>query len=781
MKFGIGQPVRRKEDERLLRGAGRFLDDVAMDGLAHVVLLRSPHAHATIRSINIEHAAAAPGVITVATAADIDADGFGALNCHYLKLLNHTGQSAIDFVPAQSLLVADRVRHVGDAVAIVVAETKAAAQAAVDLIEVDYTVLEPAVDPALAARGEAPAVWDEVPNNICFAWENGDRAATDEAFDEAARTVTVELRNNRVVGNSMEPRGAIGIYNPEADHYTLYASTQGPYVVREYIAQDVLAVPTERLRVITPDVGGGFGLKLHSYIEYGLVLWAAKRTGRPVKWFSDRSEAFNSDKHGRDNLTTASLALDEGNRILALRVETIANMGAYLSNVAPIVPTYASRGIQLGAYRIRTAHIAVKGIYTNTVPVDAYRGAGRPEAIYLIERVGNAAAHELGFDPAEFRRRNLVPPEEIPYDNPLGLLYDSGEFERVMDLACARGSWADAPKRRAAAAARGRLHGIGMSYYVEKCGDPAIGDETATLSVEPSDPETVGDPKGPGIVFIRIGTQASGQGHETSFAQLLEDMLGVPFDRVEVRQGDTVPGVMGGGSGGSRTLMVGGSAIKLAVEELLRKGRAAAGELLEASEADIEFANGSFIVSGTDRRISLFELASELRKTASGGLAAEATFMPEGSSIPNGCHICEVEIDPDTGTCEVVSYVVVDDFGRIINPLLAEGQVHGGVAQGIGQALLEEAVFNADGQLLTGSFMDYGIPRATDLLYIHTSFHEVPTPKNPMGVKGAGESGAVAAPPAVMNAISDALRDYQPFTIDMPATPEKIWRIIAGR
>ncbi len=771
MKFGIGQPVRRKEDSRFVRGAGRYLDDVSIDRQAHAALLRSPHAHAAIRSIDVKKAAAHPGVLVAATAADIAADGFGELHCHYLKLLEQVGQSAVDFVPAQPLLAQARVRHVGDAVAIVVAETLVAAHAALDLIEVDYEIRPSAPDLAAAARGEAPAVWDEIPNNICFEWENGDRAATERAFRDAARTVTVDLRNNRVVGNSLEPRGAIGLYDPAEDHYTLYASTQGPYVVREYIAEDVLKIPPERLRVITPDVGGGFGLKLHSYNEYGLVLWAAKRTGRAVKWMSDRSEAFNSDKHGRDNITTASLALDDDARILALKVETIANMGAYLSNVAPIVPTYASRGIQLGAYVIRAAHVAVTGVYTNTVSVDAYRGAGRPEAIYLIERVINAAATALDIDPAEFRRRNLVPPSAIPYDNPLGLLYDSGEFERVMDLARASADWAGAANRRAEAASRDRLHGVGMSYYVEKCGDPAIGDETAALSVEPD-----------GVVGIRIGTQASGQGHETAYAQLIEDMLGLTFESVEIRQGDTVPGVMGGGSGGSRSLMVGGSAIKLAVDELIEKGRIAAAAALEVAVADIEFGQGSFIVSGTDRRIGLFDLAAQLRDSgAADDLSAEASFMPGASSIPNGCHICEVEIDPDTGSCEVVSYVVVDDFGRIINPLLAEGQVHGGVAQGIGQALIEEAVYDRDGQLLSGSFMDYALPRAIDLPNIATEFHEVPTPNNPLGVKGAGESGAIAAPPAVMNAVADALSAHGPFTIDMPATPEKIWRAIAGR
>ena len=767
MKFGIGQPVRRKEDERLLRGAGRFLDDIAMADQAHAALLRSPHAHAMIRSIDTARAAALPGVLVVATAADIAAEGFGPLRCHYLGLLDHTGRAAVDFVPAQPLLAEDRVRHVGDAVAMAVAETPGAARAALDLVDVVYDPHPAAVDLAAAARGEAPPVWDEVPDNICFEWENGDRDATEQAFRDAAHTVTVVLRNNRVIGHSLEPRGAIGCHDPAQGSYTLYASTQGPYVVREYIAQDVLGLAADRLRVVTPDVGGGFGLKLHAYSEYGLVLWAAKRTGRAVKWTSERSEAAASDKHGRDNITTASLALDGSGRILALKAETLANMGAYLSNVAPIVPTYASRGIQLGAYVIRAAHVAVKGVYTHTVPVDAYRGAGRPEAVYLIERLVDAAARRLGMDPAQLRRRNLVPPAAIPYDNPLGLLYDSGEFETVMDLARDRAAWEGAEVRRAAARARGRLHGIGMAYYVEKCGDPAIGDETAALDVDPA-----------GVLAIRIGTQASGQGHETAYAQLAEEMLGVPLGSVELRQGDTVPGVMGGGSGGSRSLMVGGSAIKLAVDALLAKGKAAAADILEAAVADIEFADGAFGVAGTDRRIGLFELAGRLRE---GGLAAEATFMPEASSIPNGCHICEVEIDPETGAGALVSYVVVDDFGRVVNPLLAEGQVHGGVAQGIGQALFEEAVYDPDGQLLSGSFMDYGMPRAGDLPNIHTAFHEVPTPNNPLGVKGAGESGAIAAPPAVMNAIADALGDRGRPTIDMPATPEKIWRAIAAR
>ena len=770
MKFGIGQPVRRKEDERLLRGAGRFLDDIPMADQAHAAFLRSPHAHAAIRSIDTARAAALPGVLAVATAADIAAEGFGPLRCHYLKLLDHTGRAAVDFVPAQPLLAEDRVRHVGDAVAMAVAETPDAARAALDLVDVVYDPLPPAVDLAAAARGEAPPVWDEVPDNICFEWENGDRDATERAFRDAAHTVTVALRNNRVIGHSLEPRGAIGCHDPAQGSYTLYASTQGPYVVREYIAQDVLGLAADRLRVVTPDVGGGFGLKLHAYNEYGLVLWAAKRIGRSVKWTSERSEAAASDKHGRDNITTASLALDGSGRILALKAETLANMGAYLSNVAPIVPTYASRGIQLGAYVIRAAHVAVKGVYTHTVPVDAYRGAGRPEAVYLIERLVDAAAGRLGMDPAEMRRRNLVPPAAIPYDNPLGLLYDSGEFETVMDLARDRAAWEGAEARRAAARARGRLHGIGMAYYVEKCGDPAIGDETAALDVDPA-----------GVLAVRIGTQASGQGHETAYAQLVEEMLGVPFASVELRQGDTVPGVMGGGSGGSRSLMVGGSAIKLAVDALLAKGKVAAAEILEAALADIEFADGAFRVAGTDRHIGLFELAGRLREGGEGGLAAEATFMPEASSIPNGCHICEVEIDPETGAGALVSYVVVDDFGRVVNPLLAEGQVHGGVAQGIGQALFEEAVYDPGGQLLSGSFMDYGMPRASDVPNIRTGFHEVPTPNNPLGVKGAGESGAIAAPPAVMNAIADALGDHGRSTIDMPATPEKIWRAIAAR
>ena len=768
MKFGIGQPVTRKEDDRLVQGAGRFVDDISFPDQAYAALLRSPHAHAAIRSLETAAAANLPGVIAVATAADLDVDGIGPLHCHYLKFLDHAGSSEIDFVPTHALLAGDRVRHVGDPIAMVVAETHAAAYAALDLVRVAYDVQPPTVDIAATARGAAPPVWDEVPTNVCFAWENGDRAATEAAFDGAAHVVSLKLRNNRVVGNSLEPRAAIGLYDPEHDDYTLYTSTQGPHVVRGAIAEDVLQVPVERVRVITPDVGGGFGPKLHPYGEYGLVLWAAKRTGRAVRWVSDRSEAFNSDNHGRDNLTEASLALDGDGRIRGLKVETIANMGAYLSNAAPIVPTYASRGIQLGAYVIRSAYVSVTGVYTNTVPVDAYRGAGRPEAIYVIERLIDAAAAALKMDPAELRRRNLVPPSAIPYDNPLGLVYDSGEFERVLAEALRLADWDGSQARRAAALSRDRLHGIGMAYYIEKSGDPAIGSETADLGVEPS-----------GVVRIGIGTQATGQGHETAYAQVIADKLGVPFACVEVRQGDTAAVATGGGSGGSRSLMVGGSAIGLAADEIVRVGKLAAADYLEAAVADIEFTDGAFVVSGTDRSVGLFDLAASSKLAQAGGLAASATFAPDTPSFPNGCHICEIEIDPETGVCDVVAYVVVDDFGRVINPLLAEGQVHGGVAQGVGQALLEEAVYDRDGQLLSGTFMDYAMPRATDLLGITTEFHEVPTPNNPLGAKGAGESGAIAAPPAVMNALADALSVYGPLAIDMPATPEKIWRAIA--
>ncbi|MDA0260757.1 MAG: molybdopterin-dependent oxidoreductase, partial [Proteobacteria bacterium] len=473
----------------------------------------------------------------------------------------------------------------------------------------------------------------------------------------------------------------------------------------------------------------------------------------------------------------ARLALDGEGRIRGLKIETIANMGAYLSNAAPIVPTYASRGIQLGAYVIRAAHVSVTGVYSNTVPVDAYRGAGRPEAIYIIERLIDAAAAALKMNPAELRRRNLVPPSAIPYDNPLGLVYDSGEFERVLAKALLVADWDGAPGRRAAALARGRLHGIGMAYYIEKSGDPAIGDETAEVNVAPN----VGQGAGSGgIVRVSIGTQATGQGHETAYAQVIAENLGVPFASVEVRQGDTAAVATGGGSGGSRSLMVGGSAIKLAADDIVRQGKIAAADLLEAAVTDIEFAEGFFAVSGTDRRVGLFDLAASPQTAQSGAaLTATATFAPGAPSFPNGCHICEIEIDPETGAPDVVAYTVVDDFGRIINPLLAEGQVHGGVAQGIGQALFEEAVYDDHGQLLSGSFMDYAMPRASNLLAIATEFQEVLTPNNPLGVKGAGESGAIAAPPAVMNAIADALSAYGPLAIDMPATPEKIWRAIA--
>lgn len=771
MKFGVGQPITRKEDERFLKGTGRYTGDIVLPNQAYAVFVRSPHAHAHVRRLDTRHAERAPGVIAVFTGRDVEAAGLGQLCCHYLGLLGRAGGGEkLAHVPARPLLARERVRHLGDGVAMIVAATPAQARDAAELVAADYDVRPAVAGVREAARPGATAVWDDVPDNVCFAWENGDRQATDAAFASAHAVVAIELINNRVAGVSLEPRAAIGAYDPASGRLTLYASTQGAHVVRNTLAEDVFRIPADRIRVLTPDVGGEFGLKLHTYVEYALVLWAAQKIGRPVKWVSDRAEAFISDTHGRDNVSRAELAFDPSGRALALRVETLANMGAYISSAAPIVPTYACRGIQLGVYAIPVAHVLVKGVYTHTVPVDAYRGAGRPEAIYLIERLMDRAARELGIDPVELRRRNFIAPARMPYATPLGLTYDSGDFATVLERTIALADWKNVAARRAETRGRGKLRGVGIAYYIEKSGDPAIGPEAAVIRFDQDD-----------VVRVAIGTQATGQGHETAFAQLLAERLGVPFAKVVVDQGDTDLLPAGGGSGGSRTLMVGGSALALAADDVIRRARAAAADHLEVAVSDVVFADGAFAVAGTDRRLRLFEVAAAFRKSGAGeGLWGRGDFNPPAPTFPNGCHICEIELDPETGAYAVVAYAVVDDFGRIINPLLVEGQVHGGIAQGIGQAMIEEARYDAAGQLLTGSLMDYALPRAFDLPAPAVRWHEVLTPNNPLGVKGAGKSGAIGAPPALVNALLDALRDHGVDHIDMPATPDRIWRAMAS-
>jgi carbon-monoxide dehydrogenase large subunit len=774
-QFGIGQPVRRVEDRRFITGRGNYLDDINRQHQAYAFMMRSPHAHARIRRIDPAAAAAAPGVLAVLTGEELARDGIGTIPC--LSAVTNRDQSPA-VIPPHPAIASGRVRHVGDTVAMVVAESLAAARDAAEFVTIEYEPLPAAVDTAHALDPGQPLVWDEARGNLSFDWEVGDGAAVGRSMTGARHRIALELVNNRVVVNSMEPRGAIGEYDPGEESYTLWSSTQGSHFVRNLLAESVFKVPENRIRVVTRDVGGGFGMKLFLYPEHILVLWAAKKLGRPVKWIPERSDAFLTDTQGRDNLTRLELALDEDLRFLALGVAILANMGAYLSNFAPEIPTISGAVMHSGVYAIPAIHVGVKGVFTNTVPVDAYRGAGRPEAAYAIERLIDFAARRLGVRPEELRRRNFIKPEAMPYSTPLGLDYDSGEFARNMDQALAAADLAGFPARRAAARGRGRYRGLGHAVYIEQSGFPP--DEFAELRFDPS-----------GTLTILMGTQSSGQGHQTAYTQLAAERLGIDPDNVRVLQGDTAVIGFGRGTGGSRSLPVGGAALAHAADKLVAKGRRIAAHLFEAAEADVEFSDGVFTVTGTDRRLGIEEVARAAfnpMQQAPGvepGFAESGHFTPPQPTFPNGCHVCEVEIEPETGHIDILRYLVVDDFGTVINPLLLKGQVQGGVAQGVGQAMLEHCVFDPEsGQLLTGSLTDYCLPRADDLPPIEFAYNVVPCRTNPLGVKGAGEAGAIGAPPALVNAVVDALAELGIEHLDMPLTPERVWaaiRAAAGR
>jgi carbon-monoxide dehydrogenase large subunit len=768
-QYGMGQPVRRVEDRRFLTGHGRYLDDLNRPRQATAVLLRAPHAHALIRRIDIGAAAATTGVLAVLTGADLEADGIGTIPCLSAPT-NRDGSSAP--LPPRPAMVRDRVRHVGDTVAMIVAESAAAARDAAERVAVDYQPLPAVVETAHASDPGQPLVWDEVPLNLAFDWELGDDAATARALDTAAHRISLSLVNNRVVVNSLEPRGAIGEYDAGEDAYTLWSSTQGSHFLRNLLAESVFNVPENRIRVVTPDVGGGFGMKLFLYPEHILVLWAAKKLGRPVKWTPERGDAFITDTQGRDNVTRLELGLDGELRFQALKVETIANMGAYLSNFAPEIPTASGGPMLSGVYRIPAIHVAVKGVFTHTVPVDAYRGAGRPEAAYALERLIDVAARRLGVAADELRRKNFVVPGAMPYATPLGITYDSGAFADNLRDALAAADLAGLPGRRAAAEARGRRHGLGAAVYIEQSGFPP--DEFAELRFDPS-----------GTLTILMGTQSSGQGHQTAYAQLAAERLGLDFTKIRVLQGDTAAIGFGRGTGGSRSLPVGGAALAHAADKLVTKGRQIAAHLFEAAAADVEFADGVFTVAGTDRRLDLETVARAAFDPArqppglEPGFAESGHFTPPAPTFPNGCHLCEVEVEPETGLVHLVRYLVVDDFGTVINPRLLAGQVRGGIGQGIGQAMLERCVYDpANGQLVTGSLTDYSLPRADDLPAIEFNCNVVPCRTNPLGVKGAGEAGAIGAPPAFVNAVVDALSADGIEHLDMPLTPERVWRAL---
>jgi len=758
----IGKAMPRLEDARLLTGRGRFTDDIALPRQAACAFVRSPHAHARILTMDTIDARAVPGVLAVLTGTDALADGLGSLP--FFQLHKRPDGAPI-IAPPRMPLSAEVARFVGDAVALVVAETPAQARDAAERVVVEWAPLPAVVDLALAAAAAAPLVWPPAGGNLAALYAAGDDAEVERVLAASRHRVKVRIVNNRQVSNPLEPRAAIGEYDPASDRYTIYCASQGAHLVRKCIAQDVLRVPLEKLRVVTPDVGGGFGTKVFPYPEYAAVAWAARKVGRPVKWTSDRSEAFLSDAHGRDNLSEAELGLDADGNFTALRIRSDANLGAYISYYGAAVPAMSGARMPTGAYRIPLLRHEVRMFFTHTVPVDAYRGAGRPEMGYLIERAVEQAAIACGFDPVALRRRNLVRPDELPFTNPVGTVIDSGNFASVLDAAVAAADWRGFPSRRRAAETQGRLAGRGLAFYIEPTGS---GNLTETVDVAVN---------GDGAVRVYSGTQAMGQGLWTSYAQIVAERLGVPPERIELVQGDTqtIPG--GGGSGGSRSLLVGGGAARVGADAWIEAARALAAEALEAAAADIEYRAGRFAIAGTDRAIGPFELAARQRDRE---IRAAGTYTAGAQTYPNGCQVCEVEIDPETGVVKVVRHLAVDDVGTVINPLIADGQLHGGIAQGIGQALLEECVYDAEsGQLVTGSFQDYALPRADDLPSFVTFFDQAsPTRTNVLGAKGVGEAGPIGASPALVHAVMDALRRLDVGHVDMPLTREKVWRLV---
>ena len=761
-KFGIAQPIRRVEDARLLLGHGRYTDDIALANEAVGIVLRSPHAAARIVSVDIAAAKGMPGVLGVYTAAELETDGIGGIPC-VIPLNNSDGSGRAE-VP-HPVLASGAVRHVGDPVAFIVAETAQAARDAAEAVAIDYDLLPSITDLGAAMEDGEALVWPGVAKNVCFDWETGDKARTDALFAQAAHVTRLTVVNNRIVVNSMEARAAIAEFDAGSGRWTLSTNTQGGWGIKGMLADAVFKVPQDRFRVVTPDVGGGFGMKLFLYAEHALVCYAARKLGRPVKWTSDRSEAFLSDTHGRDNITLGEMALDKDHRFLALRTRNVANMGAYLSNYAPFIPTGAGTKVLASVYGFQAIHAHVLGVFTNTVPVDAYRGAGRPESNYLVERLIDSAAHEIGVDRIALRRQNMVLPAAMPYRSAMNQTYDSGDFQRVMDAALTKIDWAGFEGRRAASERRGRKRGIGMAYYLEATG----GADSERAEIRFADD---------GFVDVYVGTQSTGQGHETAYVQLTVDQLGIDGDKIRIRQGDTDAIPTGGGTGGARSLYSEGQAILVTAASVIEKGKQAAGEALEAAAADIAFENGRFSIAGTDRGMDILQLAAHQRAKGKDATQLDAAEVASIGvhTFPNGCHMAEVEVDTETGSLTVLRYIVCDDVGKAVNPMIVRGQVHGGVAQGFGQAIMERTAYDkSSGQLLSGSLMDYALPRASDLPDIEVDLIEVPCVSNPLGVKGAGEAGAVGSPPAVINALVDALNGR---SIDMPATPERIWQTL---
>ena len=776
MSEGIGKSVPRKEDNRFITGKGRYTDDIKQVGQSHAYFVRSPHAHADVVSIDVEEALSAPGVIAVLTGADVTADGLGGLPCGWMI---HSKDGSEMKQPHHPVLADNRVHYLGEPVAMVIADTALEAKNAAELVVVDWAEKQAVV--SVSEAQTAPAIYDDIPQNTCYEWALGDSDAVATAMEKAAHVTRIELTNNRLIPNAMEPRAALAEYNAGSDELTLHTTSQNPHLARLILTAFVQIAPEHKLRVIAPDVGGGFGSKIFVYSEETALAWAAKKLGLTIKWTAERSEAFLADAHGRDHVTTAELAMDENGQFLAFKVKTTANMGAYLSTFASSVPTYLYGTLLAGQYRTPAIYVEVDSVFTNTAPVDAYRGAGRPEATYLVERIVTKAAIELGKDPAELRRQNFIRTDEFPYETPVALTYDIGDYEASLDKALELSDYEGFAARKASAAARGKLRGIGLSCYIEACGlapsqvAGALGAgvglwESGEVRVNPT-----------GSVSVLTGSHSHGQGHETTFAQLVADKLGVPIDDVDVVHGDTGKLDFGLGTYGSRSLAVGGSALVNAADKVIEKGRKVAAHLLRTDPDNIEFEAPVYRMKNSNESKTFQEIAfaayvnHDYPDDLEPGLAEKAFYDPGNFTYPAGTHICEVEIDPDTGVTKIVQFVAVDDFGNLINPMIVEGQVHGGIAQGVGQALLEQAVYDDAGQLITGSYMDYCMPRADDLPNFTVGMTCTPCTHNPIGAKGCGEAGAIGSPPAIINAVLDAIGETD---MDMPATPERVWSMV---
>jgi carbon-monoxide dehydrogenase large subunit len=775
---GIGASVKRKEDVRFITGNGRYTDDISQPGQTYAVFLRSPYARAKLGEIDSSGALGVEGVVAVLTGADMAADGLGDIPCGGLV----RQKDGSDMVSAPHPPLAHSiVNYVGEPYGIVIAETLAAAREAAELVMADFDELEAVVD--LATTTSADQIHEGVPGNLAYDWELGEKADTEAALAAAAHVTKIDLSNNRLIPNAMEPRAALGVYDAATEEHTLYTTSQNPHLERLILSAFVQVAPEHKLRVVAPDVGGGFGSKIFVYAEETAVIWAARKVGRPVKWTADRSESFLADAHGRDHLTHAELGVDADGRFVALKVKTTANLGAYLSTFGSSVPTYLYGTLLAGQYATPNIYVEVEGVYTNTCPVDAYRGAGRPEATYVVERIVETAARELGKDPAELRRLNMIKPDQFPYETPVALVYDTGDYEASLDKALELVDYAGFAARRAASEAEGKKRGIGFACYIEACGlapsqlaiqlGAGVGlYESGEIRVNPT-----------GNVTVFTGSHSHGQGHETTFAQVVSDKFGIPFEDVEVVHGDTGRVEFGLGTYGSRSLAVGGSALVGAADKLIAKGKKIAAHMLEADPEAVEFADGNFVVRDSNQSLSFGEVAfaayvpTNYPTDLEPGFSEKAFYDPENFTYPAGTHIAEVEVDEATGVVKLVDFVAVDDFGHVINPMIVDGQVHGGVAQGAGQALLEHGIYDEYGQLVTGSYMDYCMPRADDVPDFTVDTTVTPCTHNPLGVKGCGEAGAIGSPAAIMNAVTDAVGDN---TLSMPATAEKVWRALNG-